>query len=102
MNSDPDELVVEKDSGELGVTDALDSGRDDGSMQQCQRAGSWPAIRHQGMNSTIFKWTATTLSRQDSTAQRSVSNCNCVADWGSPVVSTTAAHYLGVFSVQKL
>ena len=40
MKSDPDELVAGKDSGELGVTDALDRGLDDGSMKQCQRADS--------------------------------------------------------------
>ena len=40
MNSDPDELVAGKDSGELGVTDALDRGREDGSMKQYQRVDS--------------------------------------------------------------
>ena len=52
MNLDPDEQVAGKDSAELGVKEALDRGLDVGSMKQCQRAESWPAIRHQGINRT--------------------------------------------------
>ena len=39
-NSDPEELVVEKDSGELGVADVVDRGLEDGSMWRCQSADS--------------------------------------------------------------